>query len=493
MRTLAKFLLFCWRCNTPITRDNGKLAKYLTPLGTTSAACTPPDAEIFTEGFKDAAAGTLMGGIPTGAIAGVSHWQKALKPLQLTEKVLLYDADAATNPNVFGQLIKAGVTLGWKVQLIPPIDGQPKAGLCEYFQAGYTSADYQTLIDTAQNPSEFLLALPQRWAQLSLKQLLTCQTSILSLAVLIGLNPKEQEQLHQQLALLSGQSLKAIQKQARSLPSLVQLPLDKLYRFIDEEYGDRLRFNVLTQKIELDAQDCSIDLLYLQPVIEHRILATKEHTQDIVVKIAKHNEYNPVEAYLHSISSLKPISLDDLATRYLGTGTTTPIYNTYLKRTLIAAVARPFDPGCKHDTALILQGRQGLGKTTFFEILFGDWFDASMTSDISNKDNQMILHRCWCQEWGELEYITNTRHAAEVKRFLSRRCDLFRMPYGIYRTHLRSFDFHAKMLCSVYSTCNGLFKQSDRFRVENPRTPVARGVAPKEKDPSPRLELSRHH
>ena len=67
------------------------------------------------------------------------------------------------------------------------------------------------------------------------------------------------------------------------------------------------------------------------------------------------------------------------------------------------------------------------------------------------------------------------------------------MVEALYRTHLRSFDFHAKMLCSVYSTCNGLFKQSDRFRVENPRTPVARGVAPKEKDPSPRLELSRHH
>jgi predicted P-loop ATPase len=79
---------------------------------------------------------------------------------------------------------------------------------------------------------------------------------------------------------------------------------------------------------------------------------------------------------------------------------------------------------------LILQGGQGQGKSSFFDTLFGEWFDDSMGCDIANKDNQMILHRCWCQEWGELEYITGNRHAAEVKRFLSRRRDTFRVPYG---------------------------------------------------------------
>ena len=418
------------RCDISITRDSGKPAKYLTPIGTASAAWTPPGVKVFTEGFKDAAAGTLMGGIPTGAIAGVSHWQKALKPLQLSNKVLLYDADAATNPNVFTQLIHAGVTLGWKVQLIPPIDGQPKAGLCEYFQAGHTPADYQTLIATALSPEVFLLALPEHWTQLPSEKLHTCLIKVLELSATIGLNSEDEEQLHRQLAQLPGQNLPAIQKQAHSIPSLIPLPVHKLFSFMEAEYGDRLRLNVLTQKIELDGQRCAIDRLYLQLANNHHIKALKDPTKDIATEIAERREYNPVLDYLHSVTKQEPICLDNLATRYLGT--TAPIYNIYLKRTLIAAVARPFAPGCKHDTALILQGRQGLGKTTFFEILFGDWFDASMTSDISNKDNQMILHRCWCQEWGELEYITNTRYAAEVKRFLSHRCDLFRMPYGVY-------------------------------------------------------------
>ena len=62
-----------------------------------------------------------------------------------------------------------------------------------------------------------------------------------------------------------------------------------------------------------------------------------------------------------------------------------------------------------------------------------------------------------------------------------------------YRAHLRSFGVYAKMLDSVYSKYHGLFKQFNRFRMGNPRTAVARGVAPEEKDPSPRMELSCHY
>ena len=427
------------RCDQPIVRNNGKLAKYLTPSKTQSAAWMPEGVEVFTEGFKDAAAGTLMGGIPTGAIAGVSHWRKALMPVQLQNKVLLYDADAATNPNVFTQLVKAGCTLGWKIQLVPSIKDHPKAGLCEYFQVGHTSADYQVLINTAQTPVDFLLSLPQHWDQLSQPQLLTCLKTALKLSPIIGLNPLEQEKLHQQLAQVSGLSSRAIQKQAQTCnPPLTKLPLDKLYGFIEKEYGDglrppfghRLRLNVLTQEIELDDQPYACDRLYLQLAKEHHIRAYKDATKDIATEIAERHEYSPVLDYLYSVTNQEPISLDNLATRYLGA--TAPLYNTYLKRTLIAAVARPFGPGCKHDTALILQGKQGQGKSSFFNMLFGDWFDDSMGCDIDNKDNQMILHRCWCQEWGELEYITNTRHAAELKRFLSRQCDRFRIPYGTY-------------------------------------------------------------
>jgi hypothetical protein len=88
-----------------------------------------------------------------------------------------------------------------------------------------------------------------------------------------------------------------------------------------------------------------------------------------------------------------------------------------------------FEPGCKLDTALILQGDQGIGKSSFFSTLGGQWFDDSL-QDLSSKDAFLILHKCWIQELGEFERISSKRAAGEIKAFLSRQSDCFRKPYA---------------------------------------------------------------
>jgi phage/plasmid-associated DNA primase len=125
------------RLDVPIDRQNGAQAKYL-----------------ITEGAKDAAAGTLHGGIPTGAIAGVSHY-RALK--EGTGYTILFDADGWVNASVFSNLFHAAKWVGGKVQLLPEIKGYPKAGLCEYFKAGHTSSDYKALIESAKKPETLLM------------------------------------------------------------------------------------------------------------------------------------------------------------------------------------------------------------------------------------------------------------------------------------------------------------------------------------------------
>jgi hypothetical protein len=156
------------RCdNPPIIK--GKRRKYLSPIGQQSQAWLPDSANVVTEGFKDAAAGTFHGRIATGAIAGVSHYRKALP--QKGGHTLLFDSDGWTNPSVFAALVSAAAWTGGKIQLIPEIEGQPKAGLCEYFKAGHTAADYQTLIAGAMSIGEFLLELPNRWGNMPTKYL----------------------------------------------------------------------------------------------------------------------------------------------------------------------------------------------------------------------------------------------------------------------------------------------------------------------------------
>ncbi len=77
----------------------------------------------------------------------------------------------------------------------------------------------------------------------------------------------------------------------------------------------------------------------------------------------------------------------------------------------------------------MLQGEQGAGKSTFFDVLGGDWFDDSM-GDGSKKDDLVILHKCWLQEWGEIERTFSKKHCEELKAFITRRSDTFRPPYG---------------------------------------------------------------
>jgi predicted P-loop ATPase len=100
-----------------------------------------------------------------------------------------------------------------------------------------------------------------------------------------------------------------------------------------------------------------------------------------------------------------------------------------IKATLIGAVRRVFEPGCKHDTACVLTGDQGARKSSFWAVLGGAFYSASL-GDISDKDDLLKLHRSWIMEWAELDHITGRKHAGQVKSFLSQGTDMFRVPYG---------------------------------------------------------------
>ncbi len=142
-----------------INDKRGRRIKYLSPPGVSSKAWFPEgfaeaSVRVVTEGAIDAALGTLLGGIPTAGIAGVSHFLKAIGiGVRL---VILFDADGRLNPSVIAALYIAGKLSNNNIQTIPPIDGQPKAGLEEYFKAGYTPEDYRALIATAKTPLGFL-------------------------------------------------------------------------------------------------------------------------------------------------------------------------------------------------------------------------------------------------------------------------------------------------------------------------------------------------
>jgi len=211
----------------------------------------------------------------------------------------------------------------------------------------------------------------------------------------------------------------------------IKLETDELIQLIQQQMSERLRFNTYTQKVELDEKPITdIEHRYLE-FAQMGVKVAKELAADSIVYVARKNPYDPVREYLDRVADeVPPASIDHLASAYLRPGDAPgSLYDHMLRCTLIAAVRRVYEPGSKHDSACVLMGPQGCGKSTFWRNLGGAFFSDALR-DINSKDDLMVLHSSWVMEWAELDHITGRRHAGQVKAFLSQQTDKFRVPYG---------------------------------------------------------------
>lgn len=97
------------------------------------------------------------------------------------------------------------------------------------------------------------------------------------------------------------------------------------------------------------------------------------------------------------------------------------------------------------DLVLVLQGRQGLGKTRLLEKLALGFFAEGESLNPTNKDSVMIAASCFIYELGELG-STMKRDKDTIKAFISRPVDTIRVPFG--RT-LSKFTRHAILAGTV--------------------------------------------
>lgn len=207
-----------------------------------------------------------------------------------------------------------------------------------------------------------------------------------------------------------------------------------LYMLRSQAKGGKIRWNIFTQQIEVDGKAFDGTERFYLTLAEQGFKVSKELSLDCLIQVAKEHNYDPVRLYLeHVADTIEPAYIDALATAYLrpqdaSAGAVT-LYDHMLRCTLIGAVRRAFEPGCKHDTACVLMGDQGARKSSFWEALAGGFFSDAL-GDIASKDDLMVLHRSWIMEWAELDHIVGRKHAGHVKAFLSQATDLFRVPYG---------------------------------------------------------------
>jgi len=158
------------------------------------------------------------------------------------------------------------------------------------------------------------------------------------------------------------------------------------------------------------------------------ILISSKVAGEAVQTIAKENRFHPVKDYLKSVTWDGSPRSDQWLITYLG-ASDTPFIRAVGARWLVSAVARVFRPGCQVDHTLLLEGPQGIRKSTALRILASDEWFADHISDLGSKDSRIELHGKWVLELGELDRVKRGE-LERVKAFLTARTDHFRVPYG---------------------------------------------------------------
>lgn len=240
----------------------------------------------------------------------------------------------------------------------------------------------------------------------------------------------------------------AWREQLEEIKSTKRSKVARYMEIIKLGWGHEVRYNQLKSQIELSSQTLDLNQIRLRIALEFDVDVPVQDAVSIVENLAKENSYHPVLDYLDGLAQKYPQPdlslLDSLAFRYFGTDD--PMHNLYMRKTLIAAVARVKEPGCKHDLATILVGAQGVGKSTFWEKLFGtDWFTDEL-GDANEKDELMKLHRFWGLEWSEFETVYKRKGDSSLKKFITSKIDPIRAPYA------RSFEDHPRQCVLVGST-----------------------------------------
>ena len=207
----------------------------------------------------------------------------------------------------------------------------------------------------------------------------------------------------------------------------------------DPLFRGALRLNLLTEQIDivkplgwertsttLTDMDMNYLLLYLE---ENYGLTSEKKVQSAIKIVANENRYHPVRDYLNSLQWDGTERIRYALHHFLGADTDEYTYEA-LKLFLMGAIRRVFRPGSKFEVMLCLVGGQGAGKSTFFRLLAvkDEWF----SDDLRKLDDDNVYRKLqghWIIEMSEMIATANAKSIEEIKSFLSRQKEVYKIPY----------------------------------------------------------------
>ena len=175
-----------------------------------------------------------------------------------------------------------------------------------------------------------------------------------------------------------------------------------------------------------DSDDRCQICVYLESVYG---LKSEKQVDKAVDFVAMEHAFHPVRDFLRKLKWDGMSRIADLLPKYLGAEKCE--YTTEVTRVLLTAmIRRIYEPGCKFDNMVVLVGGQGVGKSTLARFLAcrDEWY----TDDIRRLDDDSIYQKMaghWVIEMSEMIATVNAKSIEEIKSFLSRQKETYRLPY----------------------------------------------------------------
>lgn len=207
----------------------------------------------------------------------------------------------------------------------------------------------------------------------------------------------------------------------------------------DPFIGKALRHNVWSDTVEIigdvgwnrsgsemDDTDISHIWLYMDRFYDQR---NKQHVVAAINVVANGNPYDPVRSRLECLVWDGQERIRYALHHFLGADADDMTYECF-RVFLMGAIERIYHPGAKVENMLCLVGDQGAGKSSFFRFLAmeDDWF----TDDLKYINDENVYRKLqghWIIEMAEMLGTANAKSVEEIKSFLSRQEDIYKVPY----------------------------------------------------------------
>ena len=212
------------------------------------------------------------------------------------------------------------------------------------------------------------------------------------------------------------------------------------------KYAGKIKYNDYLKMKEFDGKEFSdFDLSKINNDVYRELgFSNKGWVEDCINEVFSKNMYNPVVDYLKSLKWDGKKRIETLLIDMFDADDT-KLNRDMTRKWMIAAVKRTLIPGCKFDNMIVLQGGQGIGKSTFCEKISKGFYNTISLNEIDNKDLIDKLNKTWVGIIDEMNNF-NRRDMNDIKDFLSKCKEGARLAYE--KNH-RTFERHCVFIGST--------------------------------------------